>query len=236
MNHNPRSFPTTNWSLVNSLARSDADRAVILEELCCAYWPALLTYARTCGLNPADAEDVTQGFVADLLDRDILEMADENKGRLRHFLAASMKRYIANWRARATARKRGGGVPVEPYDSVEEHEHVLARAGLDPAAEFDRAWAVELLRRAQEGLRERYVLAKKAGLFEALAPYLVPGEGRGEFGKVAHSQGMTEPAVRVRLSRLRKELGHEIRLHVSRTVAKPDEVDAEVRELMAIFS
>ena len=63
-------FPATRWSLV--LAAKDAaapGARKALAELCETYWYPLYAFVRCQGLDPEDASDMVQGFLADLLER-----------------------------------------------------------------------------------------------------------------------------------------------------------------------
>ena len=83
----PSPFVTTRWSVILEAQRNDAaDSAAALELLCRTYWPPLYSYARRRGHSPHDAEDLTQGFFARLLEKGYLHAADRAKGRFRQFV------------------------------------------------------------------------------------------------------------------------------------------------------
>ena len=74
----------------------DSPRSVeALEQLCRGYWRPLYAYARRLGHSPADAEDLTQGFFARLLEKEYLNAAAREKGRFRTFLLVALKRFLA---------------------------------------------------------------------------------------------------------------------------------------------
>jgi DNA-directed RNA polymerase specialized sigma24 family protein len=61
-------FPTTRWSLVIAINRTDATSSLkALAELCEVYWYPLYAYARRRGLSPQDAEDRTQDMFRSLI-------------------------------------------------------------------------------------------------------------------------------------------------------------------------
>ena len=108
--HRPRRFATTRWSLIAAAgqARSpDARRA--LAALCEAYWYPLYAFVRRRGYSVEDAQDLTQAFFGELLEKDRLRAADRERGRFRSFLLASLENFLANQWRRASAAKRGGG-------------------------------------------------------------------------------------------------------------------------------
>src|SRR5580700_3711614 len=103
-------FVTTHWSVVLSAKDQDSPRSVdALEILCRTYWHPLYAYVRRRGYSPADAEDLTQEFFAWLLERDWLARADQQRGRFRSFLLASISNFLANEWDKARTQKRGSG-------------------------------------------------------------------------------------------------------------------------------
>src|SRR5208282_2542741 len=110
-------FVTTHWSVVLSAQDPHSPRSrQSLESLCRTYWYPLYSYARRTGHSPPDAEDLTQGFFARLLEKDYLKAAARDKGRFRTFLLVALKRYLANEWDRQHAQKRGGFAPIIQID------------------------------------------------------------------------------------------------------------------------
>jgi hypothetical protein len=68
------SFSATNWSLILAAKDSQSPTAApALEQLCRKYWYPLYAYVRRRGYAEADAQDLTQGFFALLLERYAVE-------------------------------------------------------------------------------------------------------------------------------------------------------------------
>src|SRR5579859_6423650 len=83
----PRVFPNTRWSVVLAARRQGTPEAgAALEAICKLYWPPLFAYVRRSGYPEADAQDVTQEFFRQLLEKRWLEDVDREKGKLRTFL------------------------------------------------------------------------------------------------------------------------------------------------------
>ena len=77
-------FRTTRWSVVNAARAEDSSAAQeALAVLCETYWYPLYSFVRRSGLAAHDAEDVTQGFFARLLDKRDIGGADPQRGRFR---------------------------------------------------------------------------------------------------------------------------------------------------------
>jgi RNA polymerase sigma factor (sigma-70 family) len=234
----PREFATTRWSLVREADPGEAGHTRAkraLEELCRAYWYPLYAFARSRGNAPHDAQDLTQAFLARLLETGGFAGADPERGRFRSWLLGAMKHFLANEWHRAKAQKRGGQVAFLEWDALTPE----ARYALEPIPPtepeilYDRQWALESVRRALESLRSEIETAGKIELFEALKSSLTGDEpSRPE---LAAELGMTEGAVKVAIHRLRQRFRDALRAEIVETVDDPAEIDAEMRHLAAIL-
>jgi len=102
-------FATTHWSVVLAAGRSSSPRhEPALSTLCQTYWFPLYAYLRRHGHDAHEAADYTQAFFAQMLDKDYLKKVKPKGGKFRSFLLTALKHFVANERARAAARKRGG--------------------------------------------------------------------------------------------------------------------------------
>jgi len=230
-------FATTHWSVVLAAGHpTDARASAALEQLCRTYWYPLYAYARRHGHPPADAEDLTQEFFARLLARDYLARADPRKGRFRSFLLTGMKYLLCDERDRARRLKRGGGQQAIAFDAhVAEERYRLEPADTStPERVFERAWVSALLERAAHRLREEYVAAGRAALYEQLTEFRLDAQGRRAYAEVAAELDRSESAVKSAIRRLRQRHNELVREEVAHTVADPAEVDGEIRHLLRV--
>jgi len=236
--HTGGCFTTTDWSLVCAAAETGSPRqSAALEELCRLYWPPLYAYLRRSGHRPQDAEDLTQAFLARLLERGLLAYACPERGRFRNFLLAALKNFAADARDHATALKRGGNRPPLSLDVAEAERdyRALASPELAPDAVYERTWALAVLDRALTALRAEYAARGREALFDGLKDH-VWGEARETIARAGAALGLTETAARVAVHRLRQRFGALLRQQVAETLADPAEVDAELRHLLSIFA
>jgi RNA polymerase sigma-70 factor (ECF subfamily) len=207
-----------------------------LEELCRKYWPPLYRFARCRGLSQQDAEDLTQGFFADLLEHGALARADADRGRFRTFLLASFVHFHSHQRERAASLKRGGGREIVSLDALREAEasHLAEPLTTDsPEKAFDRKWAVNLVEHALATLRAEYAALGKTAVFDELKAVTWGVRGETGHAEIARRLNSTEGAVRVAVHRLRKRFRDELRAEVAMTVDDPAKIDDELRYLLA---
>lgn len=235
-NPSPGQFPTTRWSRVIAAGNRDAlGNGDALAGLCNAYWYPLYAYIRRRGHTPEQAQDLTQEFFAYVLERDLFAKADPDRGRFRSFLRAVCDHQLADLYDRQKAQKRGGGRTPLPIDALEAE----GRYSREPADEmtpdriFDRSWALTLLNRVLERLRQEYRDAGRAATFDALRVVLVGGPESVSHATIAERLGTSEGAVRVAVHRLRRRYGALLRQEIAGTVDDPAEIDDEIRALFA---
>ena len=225
--------------MVNAVSEGTSSSAgEALSELCGVYWPPLYTYLRRRGYGPDEAQDLTQGFFARLLERRDIQAADQARGKFRSFLLTALKRYVINEHHRAAAEKRGGGIAPLPLDFAgAERAYASDERSQDaPDRVFDRRWAGITLDLAFGRLRREYEQAGKAALVAALLPYVSDADPQEPYKAVAEHLAMSEGAVRVAVHRLRQRFGAVLREEIAQTVLDPGEVDDEVRALIRAVS
>lgn len=237
--HRSGVFVTTQWSVVLQAGQIPSPTAeAALAELCRIYWPPLYAYARRMGHAPADAQDLTQGFFAELLARHLFEKADASRGRFRSFLLAAFKHYLAHQWEKSQTRKRGGHVQILPleFDTAETRCGVTARADESPDRQYDRQWALTLLDSVLERLEKEYSQVGRADLFAGLKVTLTGNRADLPYRAIATQCGLSEGAVKVAAHRLRHRYRELLREEMARTVANPAEVEEELRHLFAALS
>jgi RNA polymerase sigma-70 factor (ECF subfamily) len=232
-------FRTTHWSVV--LAAREGESAATsraLELLCRAYWHPLYVFVRRRGYEAADAQDLTQDFFAQLLQRDFLRNIAREKGRFRSFLLASLKNFLATEWRRDSALKRGGAHTFVSWEELQAEERHCGEVTDESAAErgYDRRWALNVMQQAMERLRDEFAATGKSRQFEALKPFLSREGTRDEYAKLAGEMGVTPGAVTVAVHRFRRRYGELMRSVIAETVAGPDEVEDELRFLAAQLS
>ncbi len=228
-------FPTTHWSCVVDAGGDDDRSREALSRLCGAYWYPLYAFIRHRGHDADGAADLVQGYFARLLGKGVLAGADPTRGRFRSFLMADCSHYLSHVRAHDTARKRGGGQSPISIDTHNAEGRFLAEPvdDLTPERLFERAWAITLLCRVVNLLREEYEAKGRVAVFDRLKPVLMGGRPDVSYARMAEELGTTEAAIQAASSRLRRRYGVLLREQIAATIADPGDVEEEIRELFA---
>lgn len=229
-------FPSTQWSLIAAAAAGkDELSTTALADLCGQYWYPVYAFIRRRGAQAEDAADLTQEFFATLLEKGYLEDVDPLRGRFRAFLLTAVARFVSKQRDKAAAQKRGGGQRILSLDLQEGERRYSREPAHDWTAErlFDRKWAVTVLDQTLASLREEHRAAGKEEQFERLKVYLTGEAGALPLVRLAEELGTSEGAVKVAIHRLRQKYRERLRKLVAQTVATPDDVEDELRQLLA---
>jgi RNA polymerase sigma factor (sigma-70 family) len=235
--HGPAAFTTTHWSVVLEAQGESPAAQEALEKLCRTYWRPIYGFVRRQGSASEEAEDLTQGFFALLLERRDLDAVRKEKGRLRSYLLTSLKNFLTNQRNRALAIKRGEGQRLIPLDELHERE----RAGFEPADTltaaqiYERRWALALLDQVLSHLGDEYRAAGNVILFERLKALLTDEPDRLSQAQIADQLGMTENAVKQAFHRLRERYRQLLREEIAHTVMAPGDIEDELRHLIAVL-
>ncbi len=233
------SFDSTPWSVVlRARDRTAPEARAALATLCQTYWYPMYAYIRRRTGSADEAEDLTQEFFTQFLDKGFGGDVDRAKGKFRAYLLACCQHFLANERRHGRADKRGGGQTILSLDVEAASRHYLLEPAdtLDAEKLFDRRWALTLLERSLDKLGQEYQQDGKQALFDELKSYLVGDADSRSYADVAGRLGMREGAVKKAAQRLRQRYGAVVRGQIRATVDSPDQVEDEIRELFAVLA
>jgi len=192
---------------------------------------------RQRGHSPEDAQDLTQEFFARLLQRHWLGRADQQRGRFRSFLLSAMNHFLSDEWDKAKAQKRGGGLAPLPleFDAAETRFDHEPADRVTPEQNYERRWALTLLDTVLQRLRTEYEQEGRAEFFTALHPCLVGDSSAQPYAELAVKLGVSEGAVKSTVHRLRRRYRELLHDEIAQTVARPGEVDDELRHLFTVL-
>lgn len=209
------SFPLTRLSVL-AAARSGegAERARALDILFTAYWKPVYKYIRLkFSQSPQDAQDLTQGFFAELLERELLSRFDPAKSRLRTYLRLCADSFALNEIKAAFRKKRGGEFAHVALDFSAAEDELRAQA-IDPASIpspesledfFDREWIRSLFSSAVEELRGVCEAREKQRAFQLFEAYDLCGDETISYAELAASFSLPLTEVNNQLAWARRE-------------------------------
>ena len=136
------------------------------------------------------------------------------------------------------SKKRGGGHVVVSLDIEAAEGRYAAEPAHELTAEkvFERRWALTLLEQTLARLRAEFKTGGKLKLFDCLKDFLTGQKGVASYAEIAAELDMTEGAVKVAVHRLRRRYRELLRDEIAQTVAHPEEIDDEMRELFAALA
>jgi RNA polymerase sigma factor (sigma-70 family) len=228
---------TTHWSVVLEAQGESTVARAALEKLCRTYWRPIFAFLRRQGVPPTEAEDLTQGFFAQLLERRSLDAVRKEKGRLRSFLLGALKYFLVDEQRRAMAIKRGKGQRLIPLEELRTDEGIEIEPADPVTAEmiYERRWALTVLERVLSRLKDEYHAASNAALFDALKQLLPDEPGSPSQAEIGAQLSMSENAVRQAFYRFRQRYQSLLREEIANTVATPGDIEDELRHLITVL-
>jgi len=231
----PGLFVTTHWSVVVQAGNSRSPEAdAAMEQLCQTYWYPLYVFVRRKGHSHEDACDLTQAYFSKFLENRYLKSVDADLGKFRTFLLTSMSHFLADEWDKSQAQKRGGGQRVISFDDASAE----GRYGLEPVEHttpeslFERRWAQTVV----GVVSDRLATETEAKRFEVLKQFLIEDKGAVSYDEAAAQLGMSVSATTSAIHRLRGRFGVLLIEEISNTVRTPDDVEPELRHLLAALS
>jgi len=224
-------FPPTRRSVIEAVRSIDAEeRERALEALCAAYWKPVYKYIRLRWNRPSEeAQDLTQGFFVEVLERELIEKFDPKKSRLRTYLRVCVDSFVSNEQKARQRQKRGGAIPHVALDFAAAEEE-LGGTVMDPAAIpspesleefFEKEWVRSLFGLAVEDLRQFCVARERERTFKLFEAYDLESDEKVSYEQLGKEFSISVTDVtnalawarrefrRIALERLRELCGNE---------------------------
>jgi RNA polymerase sigma factor (sigma-70 family) len=232
-------FPVTRWSVIDAVKSKDPDEQTrALDTLFAAYWKPVYKYVRLRWNRPAeDAQDITQGFFAELLERDLLAKYNPAKSKLRTYLRLCADSFVINQQKAANRQKRGGNATHVALD-FQEAEGELAGATIDPASIpspdsleefFEKEWVRSLFALAVEDLRQVCAERERDRTFRLFEDYDLSGDPDISYDKLAAAYSIPVTDVTNALSWARREFRRIVLERLRELCGSDEEFHREAR-------
>jgi RNA polymerase sigma-70 factor (ECF subfamily) len=233
------SFHTTRWTLVRHASDQSPEGRQALNELCAAYYEPVVAFLRRDGRDAETARETAHEFFARLLEGPNLGGAEPGRGRFRSYLLGALKHHLGRQRESTLRQKRGGGaemIPLAPGTDTSPGVEIGDARALPPDREFDRQWALHVLRLATDALAAEWRNGGKAEEFAALQPFIGGECQHGDLAGLAARQGESAATLRKTLSRMRHRFRQHVKAQLVPTLAESADVDDEMQALLAALS
>ncbi|CAG1005539.1 hypothetical protein PHYC_03240 [Phycisphaerales bacterium] len=223
-------FDTTNWSLVLAAP----DDPALLARLLRTYWGPIYAFMRRSGKSREDAADLTQEFIAQaVLERDLIEKADPQRGRFRTLLKAAVRNFIIDQHRRSLAKGRSADTLLlsdAALDGAEPDEND------DPHHAFDRQWGTTVLSRALAIVEDDCAACGQARHWEAFRSVVIePALSMASpplLADVARQMGLENPEQAASLVQtVRRKFRRVLALVVAQTLQDPSEAADEIENI-----
>ncbi len=232
-------FVLTRWTLVERTRGASPEARQALSELCAAYYEPVVAFLRREGRATDAARELAHGFFEAILEKPTLGGAEPGQGRFRSYLLGALKHHLSHRREREARQKRGGGAEMVALDAGTDTSPGIDPGdvqALPPDREFDRQWALHVLRRATDALAAEWFDAGKADEFSALHPFIGGESAHGDLTVLAASRSESAATLRKTVSRMRQRFRQHVKAEIAPTLSDSATADNEMRDLLAALS
>ena len=233
--HSRQQFERTHWSLVmrpDQPLATDAREALV--ELCLRYWYPIYAYLRHAGRGPASAQEITRSFLQHLFRHFRDGGTSLAQGRFRQYLLARLRAFLEIEQTAPPAAEVVSEL-IEPPPDLELRNLRDNGGAQSPEQAYQQSFALELLARASERLREEASQTGRLDMYDALEPFLAMDPSPEENEELARRLGTRSVTIAVAVRRLRQRFREVIDTELADTVASADELQAEQQALYAVL-
>ena len=190
-------FPSTRWSLIESISADDKLRRDALDQVAALYWKPVYKYIRLkWNKGNEEAKDLTQGFFACALEREFFERFDPRQASFRTYLRTALDHFNANEHAAEHRLKRGGSMLFTVLDFEAVDVDALPTAAADsPEDVFHREWQRQLFALAVEDLRVYCDRHGKQMQFRIFEEYDLADAERPPYSQLAAQHGISVTSI-----------------------------------------
>ncbi len=210
-----------------------ASRNNAMEQFARAYWYPVYAFVRRKGHEHEAAEDLTQGFFAQMVEKNWLAGVERRETRFSTLLLNILGNYLISEHRHATRQKRGRGSTPLSLDmaAAEQWFGAEPRSDETPERVFERRFAMSVLSSALETMKDALHSAGRGRQFDTLSPFLSREPDKGEYDTAAQTLGISNNAIAAAVLRLRREYRQHVREEVAAGLSDVSRLDEELRHL-----
>ena len=235
-------FLTTHWSLIENIYGNDEDRnQALIGLLLTKYWKPVYCYLRRKGYDNEQAKDLTQGFFQEVvLGRDLIQKADQSKGRFRSFLLMALNRYLINVKHEETAQKRIPKHRLLPLNDINPPELPSEITKSTPEDTFNYAWLSALLEQVitevEDKCRAQGLTIHWQAFYEKVIQPIMENTDPPTLSDICDKYGIEDQRKASNMIiTIRRRFQVALKQHVRNSVVSSNELSDELSDLMRFF-
>jgi RNA polymerase sigma-70 factor (ECF subfamily) len=235
-------FLTTHWSLLEHI-QSDGDKdRELIGFLLDRYWKPVYCFLRHKGYSNEEAKDLTQGFFHEIvLEKDLMERADQSKGRFRTFLLHALEQYLLNEKRRQNTQKRSPKGKLVSFDIINPPALPEAVSKLEPEDSFNYAWTASMLDQVLSEVEERCLeddLETHWRVFQdRVARPILENTSPLSFAEVCQKYGIDDQKKAANMvTTVKRRLQKALKQYIRNTATSDDEIHKEFAEIVQFFT
>ena len=231
-------FLTTHWSLIGDIQAGDTRDNALIGLLIERYWKPVYCYLRRKGRNNEEAKDLTQGFFHTVvLNRNLVQRADQSKGHFRTFLLHALNQYVINESAKQTAGKRIPKDKLVPLDLLDPPAVPAAVLEAGPEDCYNYAWMSALMDQVLEtvriGCRDEGLETHWHVFNDKVVQPILNGVDPLPLADLCARYGIADPRQASNMIvTVKRRFRSALREHVRTTVIAEEQVDDELAEIL----
>lgn len=228
----------THWSRMERAKLDTPEGRAALADVIRDYWQPLYLYLRRRGHDRDEAQDLTQSFVAFMLETQLIQKADPSRGSFRGLLKTALNNFVRERHRKQRTQRRGGAIEHLELDfaTAETRYESQVDPALTPDQVLHQAWALAFRDHVTAEV-EKYYARDKPGKeqrvkrFRALLPFVFDPPGYGELAAAGKALDMDRYHAAVFLDRLAERWRNTARKEAAGMVGTLEGGDVELRAL-----
>ena len=236
-----QAFLTTQWSLIEGIKSEVNKDNALVGLLLERYWKPVYCYLRHKGYDNEQAKDITQDFFNEVvLNRNLVQRADQCKGRFRSFLLYALNQHLIDQERERDANKRIPKDKLVSLDTLDPPVVPQIVSQSEPEDSFNYAWKTSLLERvlseverrcSQQGMEVHW----KVFHDRVVRPILENVEAP-PMKDICATYGIEdEVKASNMIVTVKRRFQSELRRHIRSTVLSENQIDEELAEILKLF-
>ncbi|MHC4629053.1 MAG: RNA polymerase sigma factor, partial [Planctomycetota bacterium] len=221
-----------------NIQSSDHRNRDLIDLLLRRYWKPVYCYLRQKGYDNEQAKDLTQGFFHEIVLRlDLIQRADQSKGRFRSFLLFALNQYLLNEKRRESARRNIPKDRIVSLDTTEAPSLPQSVIESNPEDSYNYAWVSALLDHVlsdvkrtccQQGMETHWCLFRQRVVLPMLN-----SSARPSLTEICQKYGIeSEKKASNMIITVKRRFQAVLKKYIRSTVASESQMDDELRETM----